>query len=83
VISLFLFVLIAIPGMIKGIFTSDNLLSKAAGIWIGLFFLYAYPGGPAIFTLNYTLVWLSIGICYSEKIRKMTDNEIFALLRSK
>ncbi len=82
VISLFLFVLLAIPGMIKGIFTSNNLLSKAAGIWIVLFFLYAYPGGPAIFTLNYILVWLSIGICYSEKIRKMSDNDIIALLKS-
>ena len=82
VISLFLFVLLAIPGMIKGIFTSNNLLSKAAGIWIVLFFLYAYPGGPAIFTLNYILVWLSIGICYSEKIRKMSDNDIIDLLKS-
>lgn len=83
IISLFLLVIIAIPGMIKGIFTSNNILSKAAGIWIVLFFLYAYPGGPAIFTLNYTLVWLSIGICYSEKIRKMSDTDILALLKSK
>lgn len=83
IISLFMFVIIAIPGMIKGIFTSKNLFSKAAGIWIVLFFLYAYPGGPAIFTLNYTLVWLSIGICYSEKIRQMSDTDILALLKSK
>lgn len=83
IVSLLLFVLIAVPGMLKGIFTSNNLLSKAAGIWIVLFFLYAYPGGPAIFTLNYTLVWLSIGICYSEKIRRMSDGDILALLKSK
>lgn len=83
IISLFLLVIIAIPGMIKGFFTSNNLLSKAAGIWIVLFFLYAYPGGPAIFTLNYTLVWISIGICYSEKIRKMSDTDILVLLKSK
>lgn len=83
IISLFLLVIIAIPGLIKGIFTSNNLLSKAAGIWIVLFFLYAYPGGPSIFTLNYALVWFSIGICYSEKIRKMSDADILVLLKSK
>jgi hypothetical protein len=76
IISLTLLLLITIPAIIKGLFYSRNLLSKAAGIWIILFFLYAYPGMPAIFSLNYVLVWLSIGICYSQEIRNLSDIQI-------
>lgn len=76
IISLCLFLLIAVPAIFKGLFYSKNLLSKAAGIWILLFFLYAYPGMPAIFSLNYMLVWFSISICYSEEMRNLSDDEI-------
>lgn len=76
IISLFLFILITIPAMIKGMFHSNNLLSKAAGIWILLFYIYAYPGTPTIFSLNYILVWISIGICYSQYLRSLSDNDI-------
>lgn len=81
IISLLLFVLISIPALLKGLFHSDNLLSKAAGIWILLFYLYAYPGTPGIFSLNYILVWISIGICYSPQLRHLTDNDIMEWFR--
>jgi hypothetical protein len=82
VISLALFLLIAVPAIFKGLFYSKNLLSKAAGIWILLFFLYAYPGMPAIFSLNYLLVWFSIGICYSEEMRDLSDDEVKIIIRA-
>jgi len=70
--------LISIPALVKGIFHSNNLLSKAAGIWILLFYIYAYPGTPTIFSLNYIMVWISIGACYSQPLRDLSDNEILA-----
>lgn len=76
IISLLLFVLISIPAMYNGLIHSNNILSKAAGIWIFLFYLYAYPGTPGIFSLNYILVWISIGVCYSNQLRNLTDNDI-------
>jgi hypothetical protein len=81
-ISLVLMLLIAIPAMFKGIFFSKNILGKAAGIWIFLFLLFMYPGTPTIFSLNYMLVWISISICYSEKIRNMSDKGIKNLLKA-
>jgi len=80
-ISLCLFLLISVPALFKGIFQSKNLLSKAAGIWILLFLIYSYPGTPAIFSLNYILVWLSIGIGYSGEIRNLSDEEIMQNIR--
>jgi hypothetical protein len=81
IISLLFFILISIPALIKGLFHSNNLLSKAAGIWILLFYIYAYPGTPTIFSLNYILVWISIGICYSQYLRSLSDDDIYAWFR--
>jgi hypothetical protein len=75
-ISLVLYLLIAIPAIIKGVFYSKNMLSKAAGIWIFILLLYSYPGTMTTFTLHYILVWISIGICYSARIRNMSDYSV-------
>jgi len=80
IISLVLFLLIALPAMFLGILRSGNILSKAAGIWIFLFLIFMYPGSLAIFSFHYILVWISIGICYSDKIRNMSDDELKELL---
>jgi hypothetical protein len=72
-ISLALFVLITVPAIFKGIFYSKNILSKAAGIWILLSLLSLYPATVNTFSLRYLLVWISIGICYSNKIRNIPD----------
>lgn len=82
IIHLLLLLLITIPALLKGLFHSKNLFSRAAGIWIVLFFLYAYPGDPTIFSMNYILVWISVGICYSEKIRSMSDVDIFKIIKN-
>jgi len=80
IISLSLMLLIAVPAMIKGLFMSRNILSKVAGIWILLFLIYMYPGTLTKFSLHYMLVWISIGICYSAKIRSLSDDTIKFLL---
>jgi hypothetical protein len=72
-ISLILLLLILIPAVWKGIFRSRNLLSKAAGIWILYCLLAMYPANLHTFTLFYLIVWVSVGICYSDKLRNMPD----------
>ena len=75
-ISLGLFLLIALPAVIKGVFFSKNIFSKAAGIWVLLSIINSYPTIVNGFTLEYLLVWFSIGICYSSKIRQMSELDI-------
>ena len=75
-ISLVLFLCISVPAIIKGLFYSKNILSKAAAIWIFWYFINLYTATSTVFNLNYLLVWISIGICYKSGIRKKTDNEI-------
>ena len=74
IISLGLFLLIAVPAIIKGLFYSKNLLSKGAAIWIFLAITSMYPATVNTFTLRYLLVWISIGICYSKKISELPDS---------
>lgn len=75
-ISLGLFLIIAVPAIIKGLFNSRNNLSKVAGIWIFMSLINSYPATVNSFTLQYLLVWISIGICYSREIRNMSDSII-------
>lgn len=76
IISLLLLLFIAIPAIIKGLFYSKNKLSKAAGIWIILYLISLYPTTVTAFTLNYLLVWISIGICYSNEIRDISEESL-------
>jgi hypothetical protein len=74
IVSLSLFLLIAIPAAVKGIFYSNNNLSKAAGFWVFLWLINLYPTTVVSFNLNYLLFWIAIGICYSKKIRSIPED---------
>jgi hypothetical protein len=80
-VSLILFLLIAIPAIIKGIFFSRNMLAKASGIWILLFISTLYPRDETKFNMNYLLVWMSIGLCYRKDLRKMQQKEVIEYLK--
>jgi len=76
VINLGLLLLILIPAIFKGLFYSKNTLSKAAAVWILLWMVCLYPANVTTFTLNYMLVWISVGICYSREIRTLPDEVV-------
>ncbi len=75
-ISLVLILMITIPAAIKGLFYSKNILSKAAAIWILLWVMELYPANVTSFSLHYLLLWVSIGICFSNTIRETSDEEL-------
>ena len=76
IISLALVILMAVPAFIKGLFFSNNILSKAAAIWILLWLMELYPANVTTFSMHYLLFWVSIGICYSENLREASDDEL-------
>ena len=83
VISIGLLLLIALPAVFNGLFRSKNMLSKGCAIWILLWLIDLYPATVNTFTLNYLLVWISIGICYSKTIRYMAEKDVKELLTEK
>ncbi|HUZ58548.1 MAG TPA: hypothetical protein VMU83_07190 [Hanamia sp.] len=82
IISLVLYLLIAIPALILGFFYSKNILSKASAIWISIAIISLYPTTVDSFSFQYLLVWISIGICYSRKLRYLPDDSIKDFLKS-
>jgi hypothetical protein len=83
IISLVLLLLILVPALIKGLFYSKNILSKAAGIWILLWIVYLYPSVSNGFSMHYMIIWMSVGICYNKKIRQLTDGQVKEFLSEK
>lgn len=81
IIGLGLLILIALPAIIKGLFYSKNLLARASAIWILLYLFALYPAPVTTFTLNYLLVWISIGICYTKSLRNLTDKKIMTFFK--
>lgn len=75
-LSLILILMILVPAVYKGFFDSKNILSKGAGLLILLWLLSLRPMVGNGFTMQYMLVWVSVGICYSQKIRYLSDIEI-------
>lgn len=76
IISLGLKLLILVPAIFKGLFSSKNMLAKAAAIWILMYISYLYPAPVTTFSLNYLLVWISVGLCFNKEIRNMTESQI-------
>jgi hypothetical protein len=74
IISISLFLLITLPAAVKGIFYSNNNLSKAAGFWILIWLMNLYPTTVVAFNLNYLLFWIAVGICYNKKIRSIPED---------
>jgi len=79
-IRLVLFLLISIPAIFLGLFSSKNLLAKASAIWIIVALISLYPATVESFSLQYLLVWISIGICFSKEIRNLSNAQIKVLI---
>lgn len=81
IVSLSLFLSITIPAIFKGLFYSDNLLSKAAAMWIVWVLINMYPSTIHTFTMQYILLWITVGICYSKTIRNIPEQILLDYFR--
>ena len=73
---LFLMLMLAIPAVLKGFFTSRNWMVKGFAFIVLGWLIEMIPFGlPAAFP-RYVLFWLSIGVCLNSQLLKMTDEEI-------
>jgi O-antigen ligase len=76
IISLTLLLLILIPAVYKGFFDSKNIFSKAAAMYVLLWIMSLYPTIANDFSMKYVFLWVTVGICYSKKIRGLSDDII-------
>jgi hypothetical protein len=81
-IQLILLLMILLPAVYKGLFQSRNNLSKAAALWILIWLINTHPSTVQVYSLFYLLVWISVGICYSDTIRKLSEKGLVAYFKS-
>lgn len=55
---------------------SNNIFSQILGLFIAFRFVYAWVEDSNEFNLNYIILWLLFGLCFSKKFREMNDVEV-------
>lgn len=76
----FLYIILLVYPALLGIFKSKNLLCKAGGAFITLSVIKLYPFGWLSFNMEFLIIWMLVSLCYSKKVRQMTDKEIHSYL---
>jgi hypothetical protein len=82
-VYLFLYLLILIPAIIKGLFFSRNIFSKACAILILMHLIDMAPFGLPTFSLRGFLVWFCVAICFSKEMRLKNEEEMQSFLSLK
>ena len=55
---------------------SNNMFSKILGVFIAFRWVYAWVEDLNNFTLNYMLLWLMIGLCFSKSFRRLSNKQV-------
>ncbi|MDD2911353.1 MAG: hypothetical protein PHS87_07055, partial [Petrimonas sp.] len=58
-----------------------NIYAKMLGIYIAFRWLYAWVEDVNNFSLNYFMLWVMIGLCFSYTFREMTNKEVALWVR--
>lgn len=61
---------------------SNNTFSKLLGIYIAFRWLYSWVEDVNNFSLNYFMLWIMIGLCFSNSFRSMSNYEVTIWIRS-
>lgn len=75
-VGVILYFLIFYRASFLAINKSRNIYVKMIGIYVAFRWLYSWIEDINNFTLNYFMLMIMLGLCYSYSFRNMTDNEI-------
>jgi uncharacterized membrane protein YfbV (UPF0208 family) len=76
ILNLGLLLVILIPAIFLGLFHSKNHFTKAYALWILFWLINTHPSTVQVFTMNYFLVWIGVGVCYSSFIRSIPEESM-------
>ena len=76
-----LYTLIFLRASYLAVNRSANIYAKMLGIYIAFRWLYAWVEDVNNFSLNYFMLWVMIGLCFSYTFREMTNKEIAVWVR--
>ena len=76
-----LYTLIFLRASYLAVNRSANIYAKMLGIYIAFRWLYAWVEDVNNFSLNYFMLWVMIGLCFSYTFREMTNKEVAVWVR--
>lgn len=81
IVGVILYFLIFFRASYLAVNRSNNIYMKMMGIFIAFRWLYAWVEDINNFTLNYFMLMITLGMCFSYSFRKMTDKEMLIWVR--
>ena len=75
IIGVILYFLIFLKATYLALYKSKSRIMKIIGVYLAFRWSYAWVEDFSKFNLSYFFLWVTIGICFSEDFRGMTDRE--------
>ena len=76
IIGVLLYMMVFYRASYLAINQSKNSYAKLIGLYIAFRWIYAWVEDINNFSLNYFMLWVFIGLCYSQVFRGMTNQEV-------
>lgn len=81
-IGVFLYLLVFLRASYLAINRSENIYAKILGVYVAFRWLFAWVEDVNNLSLNYFMLWIIIGLCFSYSFRNMTNYEVTIWIRS-
>lgn len=75
IIGVLLYFVVFLIAAFKAIYRSENRYIQVIGLYVAFRWLFGFLEDFSRYDLNMMFLWFMIGMCYSERFRKMTDEE--------
>ena len=81
IVGVFLYLLIFYRATYLAINRSENIYAKMLGVYVAFRWLYSWVEDINSFSVNYFMLWIMIGLCFSYSFRSMTNYEVTLWVR--
>lgn len=75
VIGVILYFLVFFRASFLAVYRSNNHFIKVIGLFVAFRWMYAFVEDFTTFDINYLVIWVLIGMCYSAGFRTMTNDQ--------
>jgi hypothetical protein len=81
IVGVILYMLVFFRASYLAVNRSKNIYAKILGIYVAFRWLYAWVEDVNDFSLNYFMLWIMIGLCFSYTFREMTNKDVLIWVR--
>lgn len=76
IVGVVLYFLVFFKASFIAVYKSNNIFIKLIGLFVAFRWMYAWVEDIYLFDMNSMVIWLMIGICFSETFRRMNNAEV-------